>query len=209
MRIKLITKLAVVIAVISTALPGYAEPVNVDGTITDATGALAVLAGPGTTFSGSFEFDDNLTSGQVILAGFCFTTDALGLPPASSTCPTDKSAVPLLAQGQTDYTGQPPAPGAVYQQAGSTFDGYSGALNLLAYSPSFNVNIAIAVNLERDGNGVMNANAGTLGTASGSFTWNAPDDPVIVPVPASVWLFSSAVFCLFLMSRRRQSFISA
>ena len=184
------------------AAVSHAATIAVDGAIDNATGALAVLAGPGTAFSGGFDFDGNVTAGQVILAGFCFTTDALGTPPASATCPNTKSAVPILARGETAYTGNPPAPGTPYDQVGSTFDGNSGLVKLLAFSPSFNVNIMIDVLFNSDGTGMMTADAGTLGTADGAFTWGSTTE---VPVPAAAWLFGSALVGLSAVARRRRS----
>jgi len=150
---------------------------NLTGTITDTRGVLGFLVPVGTTFTGDFAFDGNLTSGKVILAGFCFTTTATGLPPASADCPADKSAVPILARGETTYTGDEPAPDTVYDQEGTTFDGTSGLLILRAFSPSFNATLTISVTFNEDGTGTMEADAGGLGGASGTLDWQTLQTP--------------------------------
>ena len=154
-------------AQVTITLPPFA----IAGVITAASGALASLAPVDTPFSGDFDFSDNVYSAQVILSGFCFTTDAVRLPPASLTCPGDKTAVPVFARGDTVYTGAVNPPGTIFDQAGSTFDGADGILQLLAFSPSFSVNIAITITFNSDGTGTLSADAGFLGTAAGELMW--------------------------------------
>lgn len=174
-----------------------AATIGIDGVIDDATGALASLAGVGTVFTGNLEWTGTLDEGsQVLLGGFCFTTDATGLPPASGTCGA-LSAVPILPTGETTYDGTPAAPGSTFQQAGTTFDGISGDLNILTFSPTFNAFIPIALTFNGDGTGSVFADAGVLGTASGPF------DVAAVPVPAAAWLFGSALFGLAGVARRK------
>jgi hypothetical protein len=164
-----------------------AEIVELSGSITGATGALATLAPPGTPFAGDLDWDvleGELDAGQVTLGGFCFTDDASGAPPTSPTCGA-LSAVPLLTTGQTTYDGTPAAPGSTFQQAGSTFDGIDGVIELTAFSPTFNATIAITLSFDGFGGGSVFADAGALGTANGPLTVdNFPTGPGPGPGPS-------------------------
>ncbi|WP_101760130.1 VPLPA-CTERM sorting domain-containing protein [Oceanicoccus sp. KOV_DT_Chl] len=199
---KSLSKFVAALAFSSLAAVAHSATVTVSGQIDSASGALASLAPAGTPFTGDFDFDTQLNSAMVLLSGFCFNTDAAGQPPSSATCPVTKSAVPIFAQGETVYTGAVNPPGTVFDQAGTTFDGTSGLLAILAYSPSFGVNIAIDMLFNSDGTGTLTTNAGFLGGATGSLTWNAPSE---VPVPAAAWLFGSAVVGLAGVGRRRST----
>ena len=201
---KLLKKISTVVAVIgfsAMASISQAVEITITGTIDAATGALASLTPPGTAFSGTLNWDDGsgtLIGGQVLLGGFCFTDDASGLPPTSPTCGA-LSAVPLLNTGGPVYDGTLNA--GPYDQAGTTFDGTSGDINILAFSPTFNVNIPIAITLNGDGTGAVLADAGVLGTASGPLTYT----PSAVPVPAAAWLFGSALVGLAGVGRSRKA----
>jgi hypothetical protein len=177
---------------------GQAATISIEGVIDDATGALAVLTPPGTAFAGDLEWSGVLNGGQVILGGFCFTDDASGLPPTSGTCGA-LSPVPILPTGETNYDGTPAAPGSTFQQAGTTFDGTSGDLNVLSFSPTFNVYIPILLTFNGDGTGSIFADAGALGLASGPF------DVAAVPVPAAAWLFGSGLLGLIGIARRKKA----
>lgn len=202
------SKMAAVVALSSVAAIAQAATVNVEGSVAAASGALAALAGPGTNFDGGFNVDgSDVLSGQVILAGFCFTSDASGQPAGSASCPVTKSVVPVLATGVTSYDGVPNPAGSTFQQAGSTFDGASGTMALTAFSPSFNVNILLDLVFDAIdpatgiGTGSMSASAGILGGASGDFTWQAVNP---VPVPAAAWMFGSALLGLASVGRKRK-----
>lgn len=197
----------VAVAALSTVASISQAAIVVTGGVENATGALLSLAGPGTAFDGGFEMTGtDVNSGMVLLAGFCFNSDATGAPPASASCPSSKSAVPVLATGQASYDGSIVHPaGTTFQQAGSDFDGEGGTMKLIAYSPSFNVNILLDLVFDdidpvtNTGTGTMVADAGILGTASGTFTYVNE-----VPVPAAAWLFGSALVGLAGVGRRRK-----
>jgi hypothetical protein len=178
-------------------LSAAANAVAISGTITGGTGALLSLVPLGTVFVGELDWNggaSTLDGGQVLLGGFCFTDDASGLPPTSPTCGA-LSAVPLLNNTGTPYDGtNQPGP---YQQAGTTYDGTSGLLNILAFSPTFNVNIPISLDFAGDGTGTLLADAGALGTSTGVF------DVAAIPVPAAAWLFGSALLGLAGIKRRK------
>jgi hypothetical protein len=183
-----------------------AEIVELSGSISSGTAPLITLAPPGTAFAGDLDWDvldSELDSGQVTLGGFCFTDDASGLPPVSPTCGA-LTAVPLLTTGQATYDGTPAAPGSTFQQAGSTFDGLGGTIELIAYSPTFMVNIAITLSFDGFGGGSVFADAGTLGTANGPFTVdNFPVGPGPGPGPGpsgSVSVPTMSAYGLGLMS---------
>lgn len=179
-----------------------AEVFGLSGVITEGSGALASLAPVDTPFSGDGNFEANaLTEVQVILSGFCFTDDGFGLPPASPTCGAlGKSAVPVLVTGQSLYDGTPAAPGSTFQQAGTDFNVETGGtLEIISYSPTFGINIYITLLFNDDGTGSLTAVTDTLGTVSGDLSW----EPVIVPVPAAVWLFGSSILGLVAVKRRQ------
>ncbi|ROS04919.1 putative secreted protein [Sinobacterium caligoides] len=204
---KFITK-ATCLITMAIGLTCQAESIELfNGSITDANGALASLTPVDTTFSGSFDYTEETevaTYANVILAGFCFNTTANGAPPATSDCPGDKSAVPFLADGQNDYDPEPLAIGTNFLQVDSDIDlTYGGLVKLLAYSPSFNVNILIDIELFENGNATLTADAGFLGSTSGVFTWTPKPPPVIVPVPASIWLFITALAGLFSLRKMK------
>ena len=146
-----------------------ASPVLISGSISGGTGALAGLAPPGTAFAGDLDWTGSLVGARVTLGGFCFTDDASGIPATSPTCGS-LAVVPLLTTGNPVYNGTPAGPGATFQQAGTTFNGSSGVLKLIAYSPTFNANVAIDLTFNGDGTGAVFADAGFLGTATGAFT---------------------------------------
>ena len=176
-----------------------ATTITIDGVIDDSTGALASLTPPGTAFTGNLEWTGTLDEGsQVLLGGFCFTTDAAGLPPTSGTCGA-LAAVPILVTGETTYDGTPAAPGSTFEQAGTTFDGSSGDINILTFSPTFNAFIPIVLSFNGDGTGSVFADAGALGTASGPLTYSP------VPVPAAAWLFGSGLLGLAGIGRSRKA----
>jgi len=158
------------------SINAQAQALTISGTIDSGTGALAALVAPGTSFSGGLDWSGTLDGGQVVLGGFCFTDDASGLPPASGTCGAG-SAVPILTTGQAIYDGTPAAPGATFQQAGSTFDGTSGVIKIITYSPTFGVLIPIDLTFNGDGTGTVFADAGALGTATGSGSFVVPSSP--------------------------------
>ena len=170
MQTKTFSKIAATLALTFFTMIANAN-ITINGTITSATGALALLTPVGTAYSGDFTFNSGLEYGLINLSGFCFSTTAVSLPPTSADCAGTSSTVPVLARDTTAYTGETPAPGTLYDQAGSTFDGASGTVNILAFSPSFNLNITINVVFNADGTGTMIANAGILGTAMGTLTW--------------------------------------
>ncbi|ROS04920.1 putative secreted protein [Sinobacterium caligoides] len=204
MLLRKFTQVAAVLTLSSAAVLAQAATIIVDGVIDSSTGALASLAPSGTDFGGDFDFDaGDVSYGNVILAGFCFNSTASGAPPATPDCPSSKSVVPFLTTGSSAYTGDVAAPDATYQQAGTTFDGVDGALKLLAFSPSFGVNILIDVMLNADGSGSLVADAGFLGTAEGALNWQS--DAPEVPVPAAAWLFGSAIAGLAAVRRRQVS----
>jgi len=172
--------------------------VSISGSIDAATGALAALVPPGTSFSGDLDWSGQLDGGQVLLGGFCFTDDAVGggtsgLPLTSPTCGA-LSPVPILADGQGAY--DPAGNVGPYDQASSTFDGTSGTIELITFSPTFGINIPITLTFNGDGTGDVLA-ASLLGNASGPFTVAA------VPVPAAAWLFGSALLGLVGIKRRK------
>jgi hypothetical protein len=186
-------------AAMTLSAAANAATVSIAGTIDDATGALASLTPPGTAFVGELDWSGTLNDpSQVLLGGFCFTTDASGLPPTSGTCGA-LSAVPILPTGETTYDGTPAAPGSTFEQAGTTFDGTSGIINILTFSPTFNAFIPIALTFNADGTGSVFADAGALGTASGPLDWTI----TAVPVPAAAWLFGSALLGLAGIKRRK------
>ena len=198
---KTISTLVTALGLSAMASVTQAAEITITGLIDDATGALAALTPPGTAFSGTLDWDDGsgtLVGGQVLLGGFCFTDDATGLPPTSPTCGA-LSAVPLLNTGAPGYDGSLNA--GPYDQAGTTFDGTSGDINILAFSPTFNVNIPIAISINGDGTGSVLADAGALGTASGPLTYTTS----AVPVPAAAWLFGSGLIGLAGIGRSRKA----
>ena len=147
-----------------------ASAVLISGSISGGTGALATLAPPGTAFAGDLDWTGSLVGAKVTLGGFCFTDDASGLNPTTSPTCGSLAVVPLLTTGSPVYNGTPAPPGATFQQAGTTFNGSTGVLKLIAYSPSFSVNVAIDLTFNGDGTGSVSADAGALGTATGAFT---------------------------------------
>lgn len=194
MKIKTILQ-ATLLAGLLSAGTTQAADISITGAIDDATGALAALYPPGTTpFTGDLDWNGQLEGVQILLGSDCFTDDASGLPPSSATCGA-LGVVPILPTGETTYDGTAAAPGASFEQAGSTFDGTSGVLNLLTYSSSFDIFIPISLTFDGSGGGESFADAGGLGTASGAFTVNE------VPLPAAAWLFISAIGGLGVIKR--------
>ena len=195
MRKKLLQ--ATFLAGLLAAGTSQAADIGITGTIDNATGALSALYPPTTAFTGVLDWSGQLDGVQIRLGGDCFTDDASGLTPASATCGA-LSVVPILPTGEALYDGTAAAPGSTFEQAGSTFDGTSGVLNLLTFSSLFEVYIPISLTFDGLGEGESFADAGTLGTASGSFTVNE------VPLPAAAWLFISAIGGLGVVKRCRK-----
>lgn len=198
---KLILKQFLAASALSLLLStAHAVEIQLDrGEVTVATGALAALVGVGTELAGSVDYTSTLNAAQVTLGGFCFTDDASGLPPTSPTCGV-RSAVPIFPTGAIGYDGTPAAPGSTFQQAGSTFNiDNGGVIKILAFSPTFNVNLPIDMIMLSNGTGTFSTDAGALGTVSGNVQWK----PVIVPVPAAAWLFGSALLGLASLKRQR------
>ena len=171
---------------------------------------MASLAPVGTSFAGTLEWNGALDDGQVTLAGFCFTADASGLPPTSPTCGA-LSAVPLLVTGSSVYDGTLPPAGSTFEQAGTTFNGVTGLLNIISFSPTFSVNIPIDMTFDGAGGGSLIADAGALGTASGAFTVDnfafppvsgGGGDPNAVPVMPGYGLVLTGAGLVLLTYRR-------
>lgn len=186
---------ATLLAGFLSAGTGQAAEIGITGAIDSGTGALGTLYSTGTVFTGVLDWSGQLDGVQILLGSDCFTDDASGtMPPTSATCGT-AGVVPILPTGQTVYDGTAAAAGSTFQQAGSTFNGTSGVLNLLAFSSTFNVNIPISLTFDGSGGGTSFADGGFSGTASGPFTVNE------VPVPAAAWLFISAIGGLGVVKR--------
>jgi hypothetical protein len=182
-------------AAMTLSAAAHSAVVIITGLIVVSTGSLASLLPPGTAFSGSLDWGGStLDGGQVVLGGLCFTDDASGLPPISGTCGA-LPAVPILPTGESVYDGTPAAPGSTFEQIGTTFDGTSGDLNILALPPTLGLPITITISFDNPDAGTVFADGGTLGTASGAFT--------VVPVPAAAWLFGSALLGLGVVKRKK------
>lgn len=190
---------ALTLSVLATV--SQAANISISGAIDTATGALNSIYPPGTPFTGELDWSGTLDGAQVILGGECFTSNAFG-PPASplGDCGgAQQSVAPILTTGQITYDGiGTPAPaGSTFEQVGTTFDGTSGNLNVLVFSPTFGLSIPITLTFNGDGTGSVFADGGPLGTASGPFTTSA------VPIPAAAWLFGSGLIGLAAMRRKR------
>jgi hypothetical protein len=201
-----IYKAMTVIGLSALAAVAQAAPINIAGTIENGTGALAQLLPLGTAFAGVFDWSGTLDGGQVSMgdnmAGFCFTSDATGLPPTSPTCDAALASLPMLRTGQVVYDGNANAPGSTFEQAGTTFDGNAGLLSITTYAPTAQVWILIDLVFNGDGSGALFAEAGSLGSASGCFSYGGGSCEV-VPVPAAAWLFGSALIGLAGIKRKK------
>lgn len=190
-----LVKAAAVLAISTLAAAVQATTISITSQSPDV---LPLPGSPATLldFSGDLEWNNGtLTSAQILASDFCFTDDALGLPPISPSCGA-LAAVPILATGVATYDGASPAPGSTFEQAGSTFDGNSGLLKLSSYSPTFGINIFIDLLFDGDGTGTMTVTS-DLGQNDGEFTYSA------VPVPAAAWLFGSALIGVVGLNRKR------
>jgi hypothetical protein len=157
----------------------------------------------GTAFTGELVWSGTLDGAWVNLGGECFTSNASGFGTSNSPAgncggPLVAPVTPVLATGATSYNGTPAPSGSTFEQAGTTFDGTSGDLNLLVFSSTFQVPIPITLSFIGDGTGSFFVNGGTNGTVAGAFT--ATSD---VPIPAAAWLFGSGLLGLAAMKRKR------
>ncbi len=196
LKLKLtIARAAVFLSAFTLASAAQAASIS----ITSLDPGYIPLPGPGNSplvFSGDLEWNNStLTGGQILLADFCFTDDASGLPSTSPTCGA-LSAVPILSTGQPTYDGTPVAPGSTFQQVGTTFDGNSGLLTLTAYSPTYDTNIFIDLLFNGDGTGNLVVTPAFPINAEGGFTYTT------IPVPAAAWLFGSALIGLVSLNRK-------
>lgn len=204
---KKISTFVAAVALTAAASVTQAAHITISGVIDAGTGALATLLPVGTAFAGVLDWSGTLDGGQLTtgdgsMAGFCFTSDAAGLPPASPTCDAALSAVPMLRTGEVSYSGIANAPGSTFEQAGTTFDGNAGLLSITTYSATGNFAILIDLVFNGDGSGALFADAGILGSASGCFSYGGGGCEV-VPVPATVWLFGSALIGLAGIKRKK------
>lgn len=180
-----------------------AANISIGGTVDASTGALSSLYEVGTAFTGELVWSGTLDGAWVNLGGECFTSNASGVgtlnsPAGNCGGPLLAPVTPVLATGETGYDGTPAAPGSTFQQAGTTFDGTSGNLNLLVFSSVFQGPIPITLSFIGDGTGSFFVNGGQFGTVGGAFT--ATSD---VPIPAAAWLFGSGLIGLAAMKRKR------
>lgn len=176
----------------------HAVTINIDGEILATTGAIGSLVALETPFTGSLEWNGQLGATEMILSNFCFTTNATGMVPTSPGCGS-LSAVPILPTGQTYYDGTTNAPGTTYEQAGTTFDGNNGLLKITSFAPTAQMSFFIDLAFNGDGTGNLYLDTGSLGGATGTFTYSA------VPVPAAAWLFGSSLLGLAATARKRKT----
>lgn len=178
----------------------------VAGTVTDATGILDGLAGPGSQLFGFIAVTDpgsgvagadnvdlidiQLSADLSTVPGFCFNTSTLlGAPETPcSFAVTDPAPSSVAITNIFDTTS--------LVLAGNIPT--SGVLNVNALSTAFGPNNVVisfdfgAGTFTADGD--IAGNMVLLGTASGTFS--------VVPVPAAAWLFGSALLGLFGLRRR-------
>lgn len=197
---KLLTKFVPVLVLSTLTTVSQAAIISFSGTLESASGAFGSLFPVGPFLDGSLNYDTHLNAGSVTIGGVCFTSDVSGLPPTGPSCASSptSSPAPILATGQTSYDGSPAPFGATFEQ-GTTLDGASGVLEILGFSPAFNVGIFITLDFAADGTGTMFMSEMDLGTVSGDFTWTTS----AVPVPAAAWLFGSALVGLVGLKRRK------
>jgi hypothetical protein len=172
MNTKVFSKFFATLVLTLAATMSYAA-IPITGVITNSTGLLKVLVPVGSPTDGTFDWSTYLEGGTVEVTTFCFSELAVGFPkPTSVNCPSTVITVPILATGQTSYDGTANPPGSHFEQAGTTFDGTSGVLEVLTYSPTFFVNISITINFNANGTGTLHADGGlVVGTADADFTW--------------------------------------
>jgi hypothetical protein len=118
MLIKSFFRLALVMVFLSTSAFVKADQVVISGTIDSATGLFAVLTPVGTEFTGDLEHDGlHLYEALFNVGLFCFTTEAVGIPPTSQSCSPTSSIVAILPRDVVIPTPSDP----IYDQLGSTF----------------------------------------------------------------------------------------
>lgn len=170
--------------IVALSMNAQALTVTYGGTVDTATGALGTLVPPGTPVGGPISYDDAAVATGTVgpsgilgidinVGGFCFTSG-----PDNTGCPSGGAYVPITSIDAAAVT-----------FAGMTPTG--GMLDVTTFSPSFGIFIPISFDLTA---GTFLATS-PLGDASGTFQ--------VVPVPAAVWLFGSAL--LGLAARRRRS----
>lgn len=194
---KIFTRLIPALVLSALAATSQAATISFSGTVGGGTGAFEALFPVGLEVEGNLNFDTQLNAAQIFIGDICVTGDVSGIPPISPSC--GASILPILVTGQTIYNGSPAPDGSTFEQAGTTFDGTSGVLEITAFSVPFYAAIPITLNFAADGTGTMFMTGTSLGTSTGDFTWAAS----AVPVPAASWLFGSALVGLAGLVRKR------
>lgn len=193
-NVKLISLGSLLLA--SLASFSQADIIHIDGVVASIVES-PIWAENDAPFNGSLAWSDSLDGARIELGGFCLSTEYSGQPPTSPNC-GNLTTVPILSSGQTGYNGNAAALGATFEQLATTFDGDVGLLKITSFSASFNTLFLVDLNFNGDGTGIINIDAGFLGSTAGTFNYTT------VPVPAAAWLFGSGLLGLAAKTRKRK-----
>jgi hypothetical protein len=170
---KVMIKFSLVLMFLTTAAVSNADRIVMEGRVDHSTGLFATIIPVSSLFSGELEYLDNHTFAALLeFVSFCFASDAVGFPsPTSQKCQSDRIVVPILPGNRLHYDGEPHPPATMFDRDGSTFDGEEGVVKLLAYSPTFFINMEIEMNFHIGNTGTITVDGGWTGTVSGPFVW--------------------------------------